>query len=84
MNVLKLKGSDETVSSKIPQNMVWPLNPLSRSISVNNEEDVTAKKPSYQPAESDDDIVVEKEIFGKEIAEKFSSPQRTKSRSKLR
>jgi hypothetical protein len=81
---LKLKGSGETVSSKIPQNMVWPLNPLSLSICLNNEEDVTAEKPTYQPAELDDDIVLEKEIFGKQVAQKFSSPQRTKSRSKLR
>lgn len=81
---MKLKGSGETVSSKIPQNMVWPLNPLSRSICLNNEEDVTAEKPTCQPAESDDEIVVEKEIFGKQVAPKFSSPQRKKSRSKLR
>jgi hypothetical protein len=52
---------------------------------VNNEEDVTTEKPSYQPAESDDDIVVVKEIFRKkEIAHIFGSPQRTKSLSKLR
>lgn len=65
--------------------MIWHLNPPTRSISVNNEEDVTTEKPSYQPAESDDDIVVVKEIFRKkEIAHIFGSPQRTKSLSKLR
>ncbi|EFX78737.1 hypothetical protein DAPPUDRAFT_305135 [Daphnia pulex] len=81
---LSERVSGETASSKIAQNMVWPLNPLSRSICLNNEEDVTAEKPSCQPADSDDDIVVEKEIFGKKVAQKFSSPRRTKSRSKLR
>jgi|LakMenEpi03Aug12_release.lakeMendotaPanAssembly.Ray.scaffolds.fasta_scaffold1466240_1 hypothetical protein len=69
-----MKVSGGTVSSKTLQKTLWTLNPISQSVSLNHEEKKATEQSIFHSV-SDDDIIIEKEIFGKDMVQKPNNHQ---------